>query len=332
MNNSMKKFIKSLLLIPALILSACNNNVASLSTSNSSNSELPSMSSLISSTSSGKVSSDKSSSPSTSSSEERLLPNSVVNSKWGLEAATASYDALGVAVPYIDNDGFDYEVGIDDFGDATIWFYAYYKDDDSVNQAFEDYIEIIKQFGYSGERKITRYVDYETYTYYEFECVYANRVILEHHGIELDFLVSMHNGKPCLGIYGFTYLYEDPNVFPVIAIEDIYGSHASDIPVLDGYKYEFMFFLNERTGKKILEIAVLNAGPDIEEEFFNGLLKNGCVFEQYDDLDDYYDELVDEYPGFEDQYYYHAYNNNIEVIFDFDIDKMALIIDLFELS
>ncbi|MCQ2776266.1 MAG: hypothetical protein MJ217_00875 [Bacilli bacterium] len=338
----MKKFIKTLLLgiSIASLVGCANNNKSSIISENSSVIESSvepissdSVSQISESSPINNSSSSISSSESSSSSirDEDIYPKSVLESPWGRETAIDTYKVLGIALPYIECDSYEYVIGVDDFGDPDIWFYCMYELDEDANQAYKDYLVICQNKGFSGESTVKRYIDYETLTIYEYESCICDRVILEHHGIELQFLVSMHNGKPCLGIYGITYLYEDPHVYPQIAVEEFAGIFAADVPVIsgEGYQYDFMFYKFD-DGTDGLEIVVSFAYYDIEEWYFNSLLSSSkFAIGQCDEADEDYFEIMDTYPGYQIGFYYIAYSRNLTIIFEYDIYNGAFVIDLF---
>ena len=263
-------------------------------------------------------------------------PDSVLNSKWGYDAATASYNALGVAIPYVDNKGFEYEVGVDAFGDPTINFYVFYDTDEEAEKAFYDYVDVCAYYGYSGEITTKTYIDYETWTMYQYDSCIVDRVILEHHGIELEFLTSTYKAKPCLGIFGFTYLYIDENEYPLLALEELYGSDASIFPVIDekGAKYSFQFAIDSYSNTVALSVVVSNINYTIEEWYFNQLLAvSGTKIYQCNNYDDSIYNRVTEYPGFNgDGSYYICQIKDYTVIFEFSLDSYAFMLEFYTIQ
>lgn len=295
------KLLKSLLLIPALLVGACN----SAANSSSESKEI------------------------TSSSEEKLYPNSVLTSKWGLEAAKASYDVLGVAIPYIEQVSFEYVVGVDAYGDPDIWFYCYYNTDEEVDQAYIDYLDICASKGYSGKETTYSNFDPDTFTIIQFNYCVVDRVIGENQGVEIQFVPSTWNGKPCLGIYGFSYLYIEEHIYPQLAV-DRFFKDPSDVPAIKGdYTYYFSFFLDSMNNKG-LEIQVLGCSYDLEKYYFDELNKTGnFVIIQYSDEDEEYDEVITSYDEYMYGFYYYAISNNKIIIFYYDISHQALVIDMY---
>lgn len=310
----MKKLLKTLLFLPIFALSACGGNNGSVTSVDDSSSAGASSNSLVES----------------STSEEKQYPRSVLESKWGLEAAIASYEALGLAIPYLPCDSFEFEVGVDDYGDPDIWFYCYFQTDELAEKAFNDYLLICAERGFSGEAGENTYIDYETFTIYTYPVAVVDRVILEDHGIELQFLPSTWNGKPCLGIYGITYLYIPEDVYPQKAVDQLLGDDAKDVPKVEGkgYLYDFMFIKDGDT--TALEITVVGPSYDVEEYYFNELLKTeDYAMCQCNDNDDDYFEIVDKYPGYELGMYYYCMSNTKIIIFEFDLYNNVFIIDIF---
>lgn len=306
------KLFKSILLLPALLACACNGASGEINSSSSDDTSILE--------------------GNTSSSQEKLYPNSVLTSEWGLEAAKASYDVLGVAIPYIAQDSFIYEIGEDAYGDPDIWFYCFYETDDLAYQAYQDYLGICALKGYSGEETTYHSIDYETLTIIEFQYCVVDRVIGEHNGVELQFVTSTKNGKPCLGIYGMTYLYIDENTYPQLAI-DTFFKNPSDVPQItleDDYSYYFSFIIDD-WGNKILEVQILNCYYTVEKEFFDLLLATGhYAIVQYTDDDEDYEEVLTEYEEYMYGFYYYAISNDKIIIFEYDISHAALIIDMYQ--
>lgn len=264
-------------------------------------------------------------------SSEKLYPNSVLQSKWGLEAAKASYDVLGVAIPYIENESFTYEVGVDDYGDPDIWFYCYYNTDDEAYKAYADYLTICADRGYSGQETTYSSFDPETFVIMTFEYCVVDRVIGENQGVELQFVTSTKEGKPCLGIYGFSYLYIEEHIYPQLAINQFYGEEsAKDIPQIkdDSYRYYFSFFI-QQDGTRGLEVQSLGCDFTVEKYFYNELIKNGFGIVQYSDEDDDYMEVLSSYEEYMYGYYYYAVSNDKILIFFYDIETSAFVVDMY---
>ena len=340
----MKKALRLLPLLPLLVLGACNvpNSSTSVSTPSSETSIISSSSEeSIPSTSSSASSSELSSSSSSSSSSS---VNPVVEeSRWGKEAAQACYDALGVVFPYMEADGFEYKVTTDDYGDKAVWFYLYYETQDIAEGKIEEYAwAAYNQDRYACVVQPTWFTDYTDYSRWEQNVLYADKVLSDRYAVELQVLASQktYNDKVmgCLGIYGFSYIPNvDPTKFPSYPVEYVLWEY-NNVPELDldDVTYSFSFDLYE--GKKILIIVAESKkhSIDMEEEYFNQLLKAKYRILRYSDLDDdFTDEMFtlednNVYPEFEDNYCFYAYarDNSHLVYFEYDLNNQWLHIEI----
>ena len=318
------KLLRYLLLTSALLFSGCNSTAKSNEPSiEAVSSSEPVISSEI---------------PSSS----KYIPEEVINSEWGQEAALACYETLGTVVPYYDADAFEYEVVDDDYGDPAIWFYLYYETQDIAEAQIEPYAyEAWQVDGYECTVDPQhRFYDYENYVSWTQKVLFADKNLSEYNAVEIQALASQkpYNGvsKGCLGLFCFNYVPNlHPDKFPVYAVSSILGENNS-VPQLNGNDLEFgfQFFLNRYV--KCLEIYVTSKSAyyELEEEYFYLLLQSGFVILQYDDLEQNYTDLAfmddDEYPEFDDNLCYYAAKEGEDYIvyFDYDLNRTAFYIDI----
>lgn len=249
---------------------------------------------------------------------------------WGEETANACYDAVHGVIPYIQCDSYEYKTSVDDYGDDMITFYLYYETDDLAYKAFQDYATLCAENMYVVNIGENTYIDYDTLTYYTYESMYADCLVGKNLGLEIVGATSTYNEKPCLGLFVYNYIYVPENEYPELAVQDVLGEHH-DVPKIEGegYTYEFMMFLDPDYGTKGVEIAVKGCSYDIEELYFNTLIDNDWFIMWCDDLNETYDRIT-EYPGLTLGTYYYAMSDTTLIIFEYNLDKAAFILDIFE--
>ena len=326
------KSLRYLLIIPALLLGACNgtssseestvvSSETSTATSESISSEVPTSSSISSETS------FTSSSSSTSSSSEEVINPLVANSKWGLEAAQACYDTIGTVIPYMEADAFEYKVTVDEYGDAAIWFYLYYETQEIAEAKVIDYAYAAwEQDSYECVVKPTWLHD-ENYSMWQQNILYADKVLTNINAVEIMGLDSIKNyndkAMGCLGLYCFNYIPNvDPHSFPTYAVD--YYTNDEVVPEMTGddLNFEFTFAIDEMSGDKFLQIYVTSDSHtyDMEEMYFYNILDSVYFIAQYDVYEEKFtDEFFvngDEYPGWQENFAYLAYDyHNTHVIY-----------------
>ena len=68
---------------------------------------------------------------------------------------------------------------------------------------------------------------------------------------------------------------------------------------------------------------------NVEEEYFNTLKSKGITSVQLDELDEDHVVAMRQYEEFVDQYYYCCYlADDVMLIYDFDVNSMKFIIDI----
>ena len=267
-----------------------------------------------------------------SGTNQKVYPKSVMESQWGLTNAKKMYDTFSTVVPYIASDSYEIEYSIDDYGDPLVSMYLYYSTDEAANQGVETFAQALADIGYTVELTTDVYIDWDTYTYIEYEVAYGDKVIGTNLGMEYQFLASEKNNKPCLGIFGYNYVYSPKDVFPTVAVEKILGKKASKIPTVEGegYEYSFMFNVDKDNGAMGLEIVIKNTMYTIEQEYFAKVARAAKMGQtMYDDYDEDFAQAVMTYPGYEDQYYYGAsIADDIMIFYDYNLSKASFVIDI----
>ena len=352
--------LRYLLIIPALLLGACKSTPSSEAVVSSGNQETTSsvvssetstsssVESIISSITSSSTSSipssiPSSSSSSSSSSKEPEINPLVKDSKWGLEAAQACYDAIGDVIPYMDCDGFEYKVTTDDYGDPAIWFYLYYETQEIAKSKITDYAYVAWELGLFECVVKPDWFNDGTY-YWQQTALYADKTINPSHAVEIIGLDSVknYNGKQmgCLGLYCFTYI---PNVdktkFPMNAV-DYFLEGYTPVPEIEGEGYEFSFNFSIQDGIKVLQIAVKSnqKSYEMEEEYFYALLKRNYKIAQWDDTKEDFTENWyedgDTYPEYDDDINYYCYEKfgSFCIYLDYNLYYQTLFLQFFLLN
>lgn len=258
-------------------------------------------------------------------------PKYVLNSPWGEEKATAMYDTFHAMIPYMEADEHEFEYTVDEYGDDMLCAYFYYGSDQVAEAKVDEYAELCYSKGYDVESTIDTFYDWDNYVVYEYEVVYASKVIKDSIGFEMQFLASRRNGNACLGVFAYNYVYCAKDAWPTAAVEHLLGDRASLVPALNesGRNYKFLYDVDSKTGSICLEIQVTNGYYSDEETYFNLLKAKGVNQAQLDDLDDEYFKVVDTYEPFDDQFYYMTYlAEDIMVLYDYSTYHNAFIVDI----
>ncbi len=256
-------------------------------------------------------------------------PKEVIPStKWGEEIDAFVYREMGkTSLPYMDNDGFEYEITKDDFGDPLLCIYCFYETDQIALDAESFYFDYCGSLGYTMDYGESWGYDQTTYEYYSYNVCYADKLVEDNLGVEIQFLTSTYKNKPTLGIFVYTYIYEVPTVYPQVAVDHYLGEYAKQVPAFtgDGYVYDFYFDI-DYTGATYLEIMIDNTDFEDEEKYFNLML--GAGFIMTDSSQDY---RLDEYPGYAAYDYYYAIDPNFKfgIAFNFDYDYNIFDIQIF---
>lgn len=350
--------LRYLLIIPALLLGACNGTSSSEATVSSDNQETTStvssetstsssvesiISSISSSTSSisSSVPSSSSSSSSSSNSQEPEINPLVKDSKWGVEAAQACYDSIGDVIPYMDCVAFEYQTTIDDYGDPAIWFYLYYDTQEIAEAKIADYAYVAWEIGYYECVVKPDWFNDGNY-YWQQTALYADKKLNDYQAVEIIGIDSVknYNGKQmgCLGLYCFNYVPNlDKTKFPMNAV-DVYLDGYTPVPEIEGDGYEFSFqFIVFDDGSKCLQIRVKNNSKlyDMEEDYFNALLGRKYRIAQWDEsIDNFTDNIYEEgstYPGYEDTICYYAYERygSFFIYLDYDLNNLVLYLEFY---
>ena len=350
--------LRYLLIIPALLLGACNGTSSSeakvssdnqettstvnseSSTSSSVESIISSVSSFTSSTSSISSSVPSSSSSSSSSSEEPEINPLVKDSKWGVEAAQACYDAIGDVIPYMECAGFEYKVTTDDYGDPAIWFYLYYETQEEAADKIVDYAYVAWEKGLFECVVKPDYFNDGNY-YWQQTALYADKVIDETHAVEIIGIdsVKSYNGKQmgCLGLYCFNYVPNiDKTKFPMNAV-DYFLDGYTPVPEIVGEGYEFSFKFSREQDIKVLQVTVKSnqKSYEMEEEYFYALLDRGYKIAQWDDTKEDFTENWFEkgatYPEYDDDVNYYCYEKygSFCIYLDYNLYYQCLFLEFF---
>ena len=258
-------------------------------------------------------------------------PKYVLNSPWGEEKAIKMYDTFHALIPYMEADEHEFVYSIDEYGDDMLSAFFYYEDDAIAEIKVDEYSELCYSKGYDVEETIDTYYDWENYVAYEYAVVYADKVIKDSIGFEMQFLASRRNDRPCLGVFAYNYVYCAKDAWPSAAVEHLLGDRADLIPAFNknDRTYNFIYDVDTESGSLALEIQITDGSVLDEEAYFNLIKDKGYIQGQLDELDDEYLVRADTYEEFNDQYYYMCMPaDDIVLLYDYSLYRNALIIDI----
>ena len=256
-------------------------------------------------------------------------PQYVLDSSWGKDKACTMYDTFHALIPYMEANDYEFVYSVDEYGDDMLSAFFYYESDEASEKANEDYINLCASKGYEVEVVPQSYVDWDTLTQYTYTVSYASKVIKGSIGFEMQFLASVRGGKSCLGVFAYNYVYCPKDSWPNAAVEHLLGNRANIVPtVTGGSKYEFLWDVDSQKNV-VLEIQITGLSVNVEEEYFNTLKSKGITSFQFDELDEDHVVAMRQYEEFVDQYYYCCYlAEDVMLIYDFDVNSMKFIIDI----
>ncbi len=258
-------------------------------------------------------------------------PKYVLNSPWGEEKATKMYDTFHALIPHMEADEHEFVYSKDEYGDDMLCAYFYYEADAVAEAKVDEYAELCYTKGYDVESTVDTYYDWENLTVIEYNVVYADKVIKDSIGFEMQFLSSRRNERPCLGVFAYNYVYCPTDAWPSAAVDHLLGDRAKLVPSLDedNRTYKFLYDVDSETGSVCLEIQVSNGSYTDEETYFNAVKAKGYVQGQRDELDDEYLVRVDNYEDFNDQYFYMFMPvDDIMVMYDYSTYSSLFIVDI----
>lgn len=252
------------------------------------------------------------------------------SSPWGEEAARACEEAVYTVIPYVPCSDFEFETGVDAFGDGTIAFYLFYETDAEAASAFTDFAYACADKMYRVELGEETYFDPDALVVYTFPVGYADALITESLAIEIAFTTSTYKGLPCLGLFCITYLYVPDGVYPSLALDDLYGEGHGLPPIEgNGFTYDFSFFIDETTGEEALSLAVYGADYTLEETYFEALSAQGYDLIAIDPLNETVTDSLLSYPGLEMGIVYRGLKDEKLVYFCYDFDANALVLEFY---
>ena len=210
--------------------------------------------------------------------EVSRYPKYVLNSPWGEEKATEMYDTFHALIPYMEADEHEFVYSKDEYNDDILSAFFYYDTDAVAEAKVEEYATLCYEKGYDVEISTDKYYDWDTYTVYEYQVVYADKVIKDSIGFEMQFLASIRNNRPCLGVFAYNFVYCPKDAWPDAAVEHLLGDRADLVPTLEADRtYNFIYDVDSNTGSICLEIQVSGGSYADEETYFNLLKNKGYV-------------------------------------------------------
>ena len=208
----------------------------------------------------------------------------VQDSKWGKQYNDVIIGNLGEDVPYIESDGYDIVLSTDDYDDPMVIFYVYF--DESIEAKMEEYSMIAQVEGYSVTLATQSTYD-PTMGFIQFDIYYADKVIDNTRGIELQFLEGTYKGKECMGIFAFNYAHDDEYSWPTNLVTSLLGY---DIPHLeDNGTYKYYARINS---EGYIDMVIYNVDSNAADEYEALLKEYGFTV-----TEDVYDQETGEYMG-----------------------------------
>jgi len=261
----------------------------------------------------------------------KSYPSWVSSSDWGVERAGKMFDTFEVLIPYMEADSHELVYSIDDYGDDFLSAYFYYSSDEIAASKVSEYTDLCASKGYACEVSQESYIDYDTMTSYQYEVVYASKVIHDSLGFEMQFLSSIRDGKACLGVFAYNYVYCPKDAWPTAAVTHLIGDKAAYVPAINNsdYTYNFVYDVSGDKSTIILEIQITGCDYTIEEDYFYEMKEIGYTQLQLDTLDDEYSKKVEDYPEFADQYNFLTFmEEKIAITYDYVLNSNMFIIDI----
>ena len=213
-------------------------------------------------------------------------------SAWPEEVAQNIETVLGYDIPFYDSAiSYSSSISLDDYGDPLLEIYCILNNDEEET-AEDIYYNLCEDAGYYVEKATLSGFDPDTYTSFYYDVYFADIEINGEFGIELQFLVSQLNGKPCLGIFGFTYVLVDENAWPSELIISLLGY---DVPALcqEGMVYSAQIEIDALTQEPYVYIQIENV-VFLDEENYRILLEQNDYVIFDEDYEEYgymaYDE------------------------------------------
>lgn len=198
------------------------------------------------------------------------------NSKWGEELGGIIEKNFQIDLPYIECSSFEFEDTIDDYGDPLIIIYCQFDSEEKLDSSPTQYASICENEGYEVTfETIGTTIDGVLYTY---ECYFADKVISNTQGIELQFLIGSNNGKDCLGIFAFTYDYYDQNVWPSDLVSNYLN--GKEIPKIEGEGFTYNYWsLLDSNNSEYIELVIYGTTKDSELDYYNVLIENDYLID-----------------------------------------------------
>ncbi len=214
-----------------------------------------------------------------------VTSSTVTPSKWGEEYTETIIGTLGEDIPYLAAcDSFEVSLSSDDFGDPMVVIYCYMNEED-IQSTLDDYAEICAMNGYEVTYDTIGDWDQSSMCYYYYDVFFADKVISETKGIEMQFLEGNNKGRECLGIFAYNYTYVDENIWPTALVKDLLGH---DIPHLEDtgyYNYDVKIH-----AEGYIDMTIKNVDYNAEEMYIELLEDEGYLVAPYGDFMDDADE------------------------------------------
>lgn len=204
-----------------------------------------------------------------------------ISSKWG-EQGEVFVEKLHTDLPYIECDEFVIEVSKDNYGDPLIELYCYFEDS-LLEKKINEYASICESDNYLVSLETIRQPDETGLAYIEFEMFFADKLLDNDLGVELQFLIGNKNNRDCIGIFAFNYPVYDQNKWPSSLVKYVLGH---DVPHLPENNYVYNATIGIDNDIKYVYIAMSNTTEEDEEALKNILLSESFLIDdtEYDEF------------------------------------------------
>ncbi len=189
----------------------------------------------------------------------------VFTSMWPQEIADDIEMVLGYDIPFYSSAiSYESQITKDEFGDDLLAIYCTLSEDEKES-ADDIYYNMCEDAGYYVKINESSYFDQSTMTTYYYTYVSADKEVTNKLGIELQFLISEYKGKPCLGIFGFTYIIAPKDAWPTDLVVSLLGF---DIPKIEREGLEYQSTLEiDSNGDVFVHIKIKNATVSDETSY-----------------------------------------------------------------
>lgn len=215
-------------------------------------------------------------------------------SKWPTEIAKQLESSIGYDIPYIEASDYTSYVTNDDFGDPMMVIQCIYEKQSDSENAIVEYANLCQNEGYTVNFVTQRTWDPTHLSYIEYDVYYADKVMSETEGVEIQFLLGGNTDVERLGIFAYTYPLVDEKSWPTNLVTHFLGY---DVPhyEAEGATYHAALEL-DADNVPYVYIQIQGITKQAEDDY-----KEILTNKRYTIVDDSYDEGYGYYAFAKDQ-------------------------------